>query len=387
MASPNSALRVLVLGDFSGRATGKLTRVDRDNFNTVLREFAPSLELAGIDLTFASLSDFEPDSIYRQSELFAPLRRQGQQLYSEPSEGEIHKTLKPSAEQIERLTSPGGLLDAVVEKGPAPGEEFQSMVERIVAPYALPADNPETQRASAERAQRINLLMSHILHDERFQALESAWRGLHLLLRNLETDRAVHLHMLDISKERLAADLPGAGRPWNLLIGNFAFDRAALADVQLLEQISLLAQSLDAPFIAEWLPSQQENAKAEIAWQALRKSPAAGYAALALPRFLLRPPYGKKTAPVEEFDFEEMPGDPVHAHYLWGNPAFACGLALASNAARLGGMPLPTTEVLLSERDCQSLVEQGALPVAAVAGSDEIAFPRLQSIGFQSLSW
>jgi type VI secretion system protein ImpC len=434
-------LRLLVMGDFSGQASGRLARVDRDNFESVLDGFAPHVELAlgngqigDTILAFTSLADFEPDNIYRQSELFAALRDQsGRPLYSEPDESESATPLKPTTQQLDRLTSPGGLLDAIVEQssgkgstgpaGPKRPDEFKSMVERIVAPYALPAETAEGRRESTERVQRLGILMARILHDEHFQALEAGWRGLDLLVRGLETDELVHVYILDCSKEKLCTQLTnaatGVGGRWGLLVGNFAFDRALPADVEMLERISLLAQALGAPFLAEGLPSQQDSPKAEAAWQALRKSPAASYLGLALPRFLLRLPYGKNSVPVEAFDFEEMPGEPVHTDYLWGNPAFACALVLGELFARegsfmrtpanlrLSGMPLhvfrlegetstrPCTEVLLTERDCETLLSGGVLPLAAVKSSDEIVFPLMQSIasppaplaGFQSVSW
>jgi type VI secretion system protein ImpC len=412
------------MGDFSGQATGKLIRVDRDNFEATLASLAPHFELAmgsgqlGDEvLTFTSLEDFEPDNLYRRSELFAPLRDgSGRPLYSEREESEAETPLKPTPEQIERLTAPGGLLDAIVEQSsgesaaapPKRVDEFQSMVERIVAPYALPAESAESRHASTERLRRLNLLMAHILHNEQFQALEAAWRGLDMLVRGLETDELVQLYLLDCSKEKLCAQLKSVAgdRPgrWDVLIGNFAFDRAILADVELLERISLLAQALGAPFLAECLPSQQDEVKAAAAWDALRKAPAARYIGLALPRFLLRVPYGKDSAPVEAFYFEEMPGDPVHTNYLWGNPAFACAMALGEffelegSLIRLpanlllSAMPFhvfrskgetctrPCTEVLLTESDCLSLLKGGVLPLAAMKSSDEIVFPRMQSI-------
>ena len=448
---PSEPLRLLVLGDFSGEATGKLIRVDRDNFETVLREFSPHVEIAlgngqlgDADLVFQSLNDFEPDSIYQNSELFAPLRdRSGHALYSEPEENESHAPLKPTPEQMDRLTAPGGLLSAMIEKSsggaaaPAPKrtDEFQSMVERIIAPYTTPAESEESKRAYAERAQRLSLLMAHILHDEQFQALEAAWRGLDLLVRGLDTDAQIHLYICDVSKEKLAADLAHSadirttsvyrtlmedapGR-WGLLAANLSFDRDMITDVELLVRISLLAQTLGSPFIAEWLTSRHENSKAQAAWQALRKSSGAVYLGLALPRFLLRLPYGKDTEPVASFDFEEMPGEPVHSHYLWGNPVFACVLVLGQlfeqqgtllrvpGFLRLGGMPLhtfqskgeaitrPCTEVLLSDHDCQALLEEGVLPLAAVKSSDAIMFPSMQSVadppaslaGFHSVIW
>jgi type VI secretion system protein ImpC len=427
-------LRLLVMGDFSGHATGKLIRLDRDNFEKVLRDFAPHVEigqLSDTELVFRTLSDFEPDNIYKQCELFAPLREgNGPALYSEPVENEAPAPLKPSAEQLDQLTSPGGLLDAIIEKSAAPKakqvDELQSMVERIVAPYAIAGESAQNRRAAAERAQRLSLLMAHILHDKQFQALEAGWRGLDLLVRGLDTDVQVQLYLLDISKEKLAAELTGtaavletdvyrtltedAPLRWGLLAANLSFDRDMISDVELLQRISGLAQALGSPFIGEWLTSQHENSKAQAAWQAFRKTAPAAYLGLALPRFLLRLPYGKETARVESFEFEEMTAEPEHNHYLWGNPAFACALVLGQlfeeqgslmrvpGFLRLTGLPFamrPCTEVLLSDNDCLALLEEGVLPLVAVKSSDSIVFPHMQSIadppatlaGFHSANW
>jgi type VI secretion system protein ImpC len=440
-AESKPSLRLLVMGDFSGQATGKLARLDRDNFESVMRGLAPRVELtigngqlADTELTFTSLDDFEPDSIYRKTDLFAALRAGAAPLlYSEPEEGEAKAPVKPTAEQIDRLTSAGGLLDAIAERSsggsfsaaaPAPKriDEFQSMVERIAAPYVAPNETAESRRAAIEIAQRRSLLMSHILHNEQFQAMEAAWRGLDLLVRTLDTDTLIHLYLLDCAKDQLDVRLKNAVSSqdsFTLVIANFAFDRATLSEVELLSRISLAARSVGAPFIAECLPSRNEDAKAEVAWQALRRTGAAGYLGLALPRFLVRLPYGKDTIPVDSFDYEEMSGDPVHTDYLWGNPAFACALVLAElweqrgsfttipANLRLSGMPLhvfvsngeaaarPCTEVLFSDRDCATLLSEGSLPLAAMKATDTIVFPRMQSIadppsvlaGFQSMNW
>ena len=75
------------------------------------------------------------------------------------------------------------------------------------------------------------------------------------------------------------------------------------------------------------------------AWQALRNLPEAAYIGLALPRFLLRLPYGADTEPVEAFDFEEMSSPFDHESFLWGNPGFACALLLGQ-AFSLNGWQL-----------------------------------------------
>jgi hypothetical protein len=48
------------------------------------------------------------------------------------------------------------------------------------------------------------------------------------------------------------------------------------------------------------------------AWRSLRESEDSKYIGLAMPRFLARLPYGARTNPVEEFNFEEDTGSADH---------------------------------------------------------------------------
>src|SRR4029077_19179244 len=48
-------------------------------------------------------------------------------------------------------------------------------------------------------------------------------------------------------------------------------------------------------------------------WRSLREAEDALYIGLAMPRFRSRLPYGAKTSPVEEFDFEEDTGAADHS--------------------------------------------------------------------------
>src|SRR5262249_25302829 len=50
---------------------------------------------------------------------------------------------------------------------------------------------------------------------------------------------------------------------------------------------------------------------------------------LAVPRFLVRLPYGENTQSIDKFSYEEMSRPPDRSHYLWGNPALACAALLA----------------------------------------------------------
>src|ERR1039457_2136004 len=75
---PETPFRILLLGDFSGRAAQaeksskgwKPVEIDRDNFEEVLARVAPGFS----GMHFRELDDFHPDRIYQQSKLFQGLR-------------------------------------------------------------------------------------------------------------------------------------------------------------------------------------------------------------------------------------------------------------------------------------------------------------------------
>ena len=106
----------------------------------------------------------------------------------------------------------------------------------------------------------------------------------------------------------------------------------------------------------------------------------------------------------EAFDFEEMPGEPVHTHYLWGNPALACACLLGQGFSEsgwelrpgivqeIGGLPIhvyrsgderkatPCAEVVLTERAAGAILERGVMPLLSFKGRDTIRLARFQSL-------
>src|ERR1700693_6443252 len=59
----------------------------------------------------------------------------------------------------------------------------------------------------AEIDKKLSDQMNVILHSERFQQLESAWRGLNYLVSNTETDEMLKIRVMNISKKDLAQTL------------------------------------------------------------------------------------------------------------------------------------------------------------------------------------
>jgi type VI secretion system protein ImpC len=298
------------------------------------------------------------------------------------------------------------------------------MVERIVAPDLVPRESTDSLQATADRELRASVLARAILHHPRFQALESIWRWLDFLVRRLETGERLKLYIADISKEELTACLlktdnfrssavykiviqdaiqSGERQPWAVIAGNYAFDRSNAGDIELLARMGLLARAAGAPLLAECLPSQSKSVESD-AWSALRKSSHATWIGLALPRILLRLPYGKDTCTVESFAFEEMPGEPKHEEYLWGNPGLGCAYLLAKAFCESGGRLAPGTnqqiddlpfhtfklggetraqppaEVLLIDNDCELLGQQGLMAFRAFKDRDSLRLAGFRSI-------
>jgi type VI secretion system protein ImpC len=206
--------------------------------------------------------------------------------------------------------------------------------------------------------EQINL----ILHTPEFQAVEGAWRGLHHLVNNTETDETLKIRVLNISKNDLGKTLKKfkgtawdqspifkkmyeqefgqfGGEPYGAIVADYYFDNSA-PDVELLTGMAKVAAAAHAPFIAAAAPSVmlmeswQELANPRdltkifqtpehAAWRSFRESEDSRYVGLAMPRFLARQPYGAKTDPVEAFDFEEDTSAAGSKNYTWANAAYA----------------------------------------------------------------
>ncbi len=144
------------------------------------------------------------------------------------------------------------------------------------------------------------------------------------------------------------------------------------------------------------------------AWRSLRESDDAKYIGLAMPRFLARLPYGAKTNPVEEFEFEEETTGGDHSRYAWANSAYAMAVNVnrafkmygwctsirgVESGGAVEGLPVHTfpsddggvdmkcpTEIAISDRREAELANCGLMPLIHRKNTDSAAF-----IGAQSL--
>jgi type VI secretion system protein ImpC len=405
---PDRPFRILLAGDFSGRSwrdnpPGPFTpqRLDRDNFDDVLAAMNVSLNLPGLNLSFRELEDFHPDRIYQSAPVFQDLDRR------------LAPPAPPTAATPARAPAGGSLLDQMVDDlDPEPeapvslrdAEDLSSFIQRVTKGHLEPRPDPARQQLAAKREALATELLQGILHHPRMQAIEAAWRALFMLICGLETDTNLQLYVLDITLPELVSEMGAVGKelrrrgPWALIAGNYTFAQTEL-DAQVLRRLAALASSLGAPFLAE---AQLPHEGTEPAWEELRHSPEACWIGLALPRFLLRLPYGKATDSIDSFPFEEMPQS-EHGSYLWGNPAFFCAYLLGKSfleqgwgmsrlERRIDGLPMhvyredgepvakPCAEIFMTEKDALSLLEAGFMPLASLKYEPAAMVVRFQSI-------
>ena len=417
-----------------------------------------------LQLRFSELEDFHPDRIFQSLAIFGKLREMRGRLedpstFEEAAEEWGLRSRDASSESSKPDTSPafvmsparspsGSLLDEMIEQTEARFDtnrprgsldEVGEFAQRVVATHLVSAPDPRQPQILAVIDRAIASLMRAVLHNPDFQALEAAWRAVFFLVRQLETGSQLKLYLIDISKAELAADLrseadlrdtetyrllveqsvetPGAD-PWSILVGNYRFGPEK-EDAELLGRIAQIASRAGAPFLTEAGPSFLGCSSLESnpqprewkspqlqsgGWRELRHRPEAAFVGLALPRFLLRLPYGKRTSPLESFDFEEFADSSTHENYLWGNPAFAAALLLAQSfteaawemrpgtVTEIQNLPLhvdqrdgdsrakPCAEVLLTEDAVERLIEEGFLPLVSFKNRDHIRIGRFQSI-------
>ncbi len=307
----SSPFRVLLLGDWSGRANRRTNAstdelmsyqplfVDRDNLENLLSQLGARLSLQVTNgdepllIEFRQLDDFHPDSLFRRLDVFDSLRRlrarlQNPKTFTDAAV-EVRSWLSKDTTSEQRDSSAkfetprNNFLDQILSQAedtasssklsqpnPEISQDVSQFARDVAQPYASPAFDPDEEQLIAAVDERISSTLTAIIHHPDFQKLESSWRALDFLVRRLDTGEDLKLYLLDVSLDELRADLetseefrasalynivveqaigtPG-GLPWGLVAGNYTLDFAG-ADQSLLESIVKIAQEAQAPFVA-----------------------------------------------------------------------------------------------------------------------------------------
>jgi len=341
-----------------------------------------------------------------------------------------------------------GILDRIIaETKLSPDDEAYDIAKRGVSAFIEELLKPQNEHESVKKAMvdrmiaeidaKLSRQMDEILHHPQFQALESSWRGLKLLVDRTNFRENIKLEILNVSKQDLLDDFEDSpeivqsglykhiytaeygqfgGQPVAALIANYFFDPSA-PDVKTLQYAASVACMSHAPFIASagpkffglesftGLPDMKDlkdhfEGPQFAKWQSFREQEDSRYVGLTVPRFLLRNPYDPEDNPVKTFVYRENVAN-SHEHYLWGNTAYTFASRLTDSFAKFRWCPniigpqsggavedLPLhhfesmgeietkipTEVLVSDRREYELAEEGFIALTMRKGSDNAAF-------------
>jgi len=359
------------------------------------------------------------------------------------ADAEQEKQAQPEAGTVEAQTDLLGEIIAVSKSQPAAEDvpKYQSALEEflrvIVKTRPARIDQSILTEMISEVDRKLSRQVDEILHHAEVQKLESAWRGLKLLVDRTNFRENIKIQVMNVSKDDLLADFEDApeinksglykhvytaeygqfgGEPIGAMIANYELT-AHPQDLKLLQYAASVAAMSHAPFLTAagpeffgeksylTLPNLKDlksifEAPQYAKWRSFRESEDARNVGLVMPRFLLRLPYGSETVPVKEFDYEETVSA-SHDHYLWGNAVFTLATRITDSFAKYRWCPnivgpqsggavedLPVhvykemgtmvqkipTEVLVSERREFELAEEGFIALTMRKGSDNAAF-------------
>jgi type VI secretion system protein ImpC len=317
----------------------------------------------------------------------SPSSAAGGSALAVPADGVLGTILQQLHVKADLKASPTPLIrpDATITEKPEPTERFYSMLAAVAynakpvkdadqgGAAGLPTGGAATganpyafdKQTILELVERIDQLvedqLNEILHDEKFQALESVWRSVEDLVES--TDFLAHdvmIDLLDLGKEEAhedlelnLADIAGSeifkkvyvneydqfgGSPYGAMIGLYSFDPKAEEDLTWLKGIAKVAAASHAPFVSAVAPTffgpssmLEVNQLRDIAglfnspvyrnWNKFRKTDEAAHVGLVMPRYMVRAPYHPETNPARGVHFKESVDGSHHEQYLWGNAA------------------------------------------------------------------
>ncbi|SIT25191.1 type VI secretion system contractile sheath large subunit [Achromobacter sp. MFA1 R4] len=362
--------------------------------------------------------------------------------------------MKAQASVAPDMKQSQGLLEQIMAQTRIePTHEGYAVAERGVAAFIgeiLKSEEREQQvnkqlvdQMIAEIDRKIGHQMDAILHQKPLQELESAWRGLKLLVDRTDFRENIKIEILHVTKDELLDDFESCGditrsglykhvytaeygqfggEPIAAIMGNYTFGPSA-PDIKLLSYAASVGAMSHAPFLAaagaeflnlksfQDLPNLKEvkdifEGPRFAKWRGLRESEDARYLGLTMPRFLLRQPYDPLENPTRSFVYREtIDGD--HENYLWGNTSYLLASRITDSFAKYRWCPniigpqsggavddLPVhlyeslgqlqakipTEVLVSDRKEFELSEEGFIPLTMRKDSDNAAFFSANSV-------
>lgn len=435
MTTFDARFRILALAPFGpedGRSSsGTPHRVEKATLDDIMGSMQIRLQLTvekslcpdgGLTFQFSHLKSLHPDGIVKSHPYF-------QKLYAAKEFIESARRRGDSTDQIRRGLGQWTDLPPIdLKERRAPEQSGEkSGIDTILSMVALDDAGSRKDAANQDEADRIDTIACSILEvlfdDKRFQTLESAWRGLRLLLQQGITDStAATVHIADVHTGALAEQLEALtphilGDLPNLILLDLPFDSTPIA-VERLNAAAEWASTLMVPLIAwvqptffqlsNWselrtLPFIPHHLETQpyAKFRKLTQSESARWVSLTCNRFLIRYPYG------EENRARHVPFSETAVN--WIAPVWGLGTVIAQSISREGwptrfgdiqrykiqdlalqtpeGLPPMVSEVRFDRDRLEQFVKAGFTPLAVETKKDSAFFPGATMVNGTPLSY
>lgn len=370
---------------------------------------------------FDRLKSLHPDGIVKSHAYF-------QQLFGAKAFIERARRRSDTKDHIRQGLDQWPQLPPIDLKERQPNKEprAKSGIDNILSMVALDDTGEPKAAEIQDETDRIDVVACSILellfNDKRFQSLESAWRGLRLLLQQGVLDSAATVHIANVRAETLAQelealtphvvgdlpnlillDLPFGNTPVSVERLNAAAEWAATLMVPLIAwvppaffQLSRWSELSSLPFIPHHLETQT-YAK----FKKLAQSDRGRWLCLTCNRFLIRYPYGEENR-ARHIPFRE-------SAFNWIAPVWGLGTVIAQSACRDGwptcfgdiqryhlqdlalqtteGPPPMVAEARFDRDRSAQFVQAGFTPLVAETKRDAAFFPKAIVVNGETLPY
>lgn len=401
--------RILIVGDFAGSDKGTVSgllangvvEISATTFDDIMREARPSVsftftdpvaagnKMAEATLRFSSIRDFDPAVVASQIGSLAGLMELRAKIVErmvgtsnaaslsqavdgavarDPGLAWLKDSLKPAPASkpadpgaVDKLLAGLDLGDgSPASTGPAPRSAIGSVVSAAAGAGAIPSEESLAIRRTLGEIDRIaTAWLNSVLHSPEVQPIESIWRSLAFLVKNIDFRKGVKLHLLQTHRGELTERFTrllidpvfdqGADAP-DLIVLAAPFGSTA-ADMETLDEMAQHAASIPAVILAPAAPGffgvkhawqvptlpalvnmfdQWQFAK----WKSLREQSYARQLGVVFGRGLLRQPHSREGAKDLDFVFKE--DTTLESSFLWAEGVFAAALAVARSVAESG---------------------------------------------------
>jgi type VI secretion system protein ImpC len=442
---------IVIVANFSGQharikpaseqsSPGKMFNLDPYDIDASIHLFAPVITIDDsaqtLDIRINEIDDFHPDALYRKLDIFAVTRALKQAL-SDPEKApralEIAGKLTgskvvdaaPSPEADSEDNPDADMFLRLLGRRAGGSTVVSQTVDKLLADVVSKDVITETPTSVTHMQQQLDELdqeaMRALLRNNAFRDVEAAWRSVEWLGQHIESDEHVQIWLLDAgaaspvdwapeAHSLIRRSLAGEAVSMIAVLNDFSDTDESVVQLQALSELAAAATCPVLSGADARLAGLEGDLNTHLAVDAsdiscdqsqstrtLRSN--APVIGLGFPRLLLRQPYGKRSDPVDGFEFEELESKPEHEAFFWVSSAI--GLALVWLARHLGyapdleisGIPMvtyddgsgqaikPSAEVYLSDSAAEALLSNGFMPLVSRRGDTCVKVTRLQSIG------